>query len=148
MRLVRYRGDNFWKPLETLQDEINRLFEFPFGQLSAGRQDMLAPSVDVWEDKDTIHIEADLPGFQEKDIDVKLKGDTLAISAKREESKEEKRKNYYCCERFQGSFYRTVGLPSSVDASKINAKYNAGTLKVTLPKREDAKEKEIKIDVN
>ncbi len=145
MKLVRYR-DNPWKALEDLQNEINKLFDFSFGKFPA-TSEIFAPSVDVYEDKDNIYVEADLPGFEQKDINLALKGDVLTISAQKEEKKEEKKKNYYRCERFQGKFYREVDLPASVEASKIKAVYKNGVLKITLPKKEEDKEKEIKIDV-
>jgi HSP20 family protein len=147
MALIRYRRDDPWKMLETLQEEINRLFDFSFGKLPALKEETLSPSVDVWEDKDNIYVEADLPGFEQKDIKVSIKSDSLSISAKKEETKEEKKKNYYRCERFQGSFYRELDLPSSVDTSKIKANYKNGVLKITLPKIEKEKEKEINIEV-
>ncbi len=147
MALMRYRPEDPWKALETLQDEINKLFNFSFGKFPALKEEILAPSVDIWEDKDNIYVEADLPGFDQKDINLSIKGDSLVLTAKKEETKEEKKKNYYRCERFQGSFYRDIALPSSVDASKVKASYKNGVLKVTLPKKEEEKEKEIKVEV-
>jgi HSP20 family protein len=147
MALMRYRRNDPWKMLETLQEEINKLFDFSFGKIPATKEEILSPSVDIWEDKDNIYVEADLPGFEQKDIKVSVKGDSLSISAKKEETKEEKKKNYYRCERFQGSFYRELDLPSSVDTSKIKAQYKNGVLKITLPKVEKEKEKEIEIEV-
>ena len=146
MKLVRW-SDNPWRALEQLQDEINRLFDFSFGRLPQEVETVYAPSVDVSEDKDNIYVEADLPGLEQKDINITLKKDSLCISAQREESKEEKKKNYHRIERVSRNFYREVALPSAVDASKIKAVYKNGVLKVTLPKKEEEKEKEIKIDV-
>ena len=147
MALMKYKRDDPFRALEALHDEINKLFNFSWGRFPTLREEILAPSVDVWEDKDNIYVEADIPGFEQKDISLNLKGDTLIISAKKEETKEEKKKNYYRCERYQGSFYREVILPSNIDASKIKAGYKNGVLKVTLPKKEEEKGKEIKIEV-
>ncbi len=147
MALMKYKRDDPFRALEALHDEINKLFNFSWGRFPAIREEILAPSVDVWEDKDNIYVEADIPGFEQKDISLNLKGDNLIISAKKDETKEEKKKNYYRCERYQGSFYREVILPSHIDASKIKAGYKNGVLKVTLPKKEEEKGKEIKIEV-
>lgn len=146
MKLVRW-SDNPWRALEQLQGEINRLFDLSFGRLPSELETASSPSVDVSEDKDNIYVEADLPGLEQKDINITLKRDSLCISAKREESKEEKKKNYHRIERTSRNFYREIALPSGVDTSKIKALYKNGVLKVTLPKKEEEKEKEIKIDV-
>lgn len=147
MALMRYRGVDPWRALETLQEEINKLFKFSFDRLPALEEGVFSPNLDIWEDKDNIYVEADLPGFEEKDINLKMRGDSLIISAKKESKKEEEKKNYYRCERFQGSFYREVELPTPVDPTRIKATYKRGVLKVELPKKEEEKEKEIKIEV-
>ncbi|OQX88074.1 MAG: hypothetical protein B6D55_01470 [Candidatus Omnitrophica bacterium 4484_70.2] len=145
MKLTRYREDP-WRALEDLQKEINKLFDFSFGRFLASKE-FFTPSVDVWEDKENVYVEADLPGFEQKDINLALRGNLLTISAEREEKKEEKKKGYLRCERFQGKFYRELELPKEVDASKIKATYKNGVLKMTLPKKEEEKEKEIKIEI-
>ncbi len=145
MKLVRFREDP-WRALEDLQKEINKLFDFSFTKMPASL-DISSPSVDIYEDKDNVYVEADLPGFEQKDINLSLKGDTLTISAEKEEKKEEKKKGYLRCERFQGKFYRELELPRKVDASGIKAVYKNGVLKITLPKKEEEKKKEIKIDI-
>jgi HSP20 family protein len=147
MALMKWRPEDPWRALETLQDEINKLFDFSFGRIPALREETFSPSLDLWEDKDNIYVEADLPGMEQKDINLKVRGDSLVISAKKEETKEEKKKGYLRRERIQGSFYRELGLPASVDANKIKANYKNGVLKVVLPKKEEEKEKEIVIDV-
>jgi len=147
MALMRYKRDDLWKTLDTLQEEISRLFNTRALKTPSVYEEMLAPSVDVWEDKDNIYVEADIPGFDQKDIHLDLKGDSLIISAKKEETKEEKKKNYYYSERYQGSFYREITLPGNIDESNVKAAYKSGVLKVRLPKKEEEKKKEIKIDV-
>ena len=144
MALIPYRKRD---PLATLRNEMSRLFDSPFGAFPLLREESVVPSVDLSEDEHNIYVEADIPGFEQKDVNISLKGHSLLISAKREESKEEKKKNYYCCERFQGSLSRSIDLPSSIDEDKIEAKYKNGVLNVTLPKREEAKAKEIKVKV-
>ena len=147
MALMKYKREDPWKALDALQEEISRLFNSRFLKTPSTYEEMLAPSVDVWEDKDSVYVEADIPGFDQKDIHLDLKGDSLIISAKKEESKEEKKKNYYYSERYQGSFYRDVTLPGSIDQSNAKATYKNGVLKIKLPKKEETKSKEIKIDV-
>jgi HSP20 family protein len=92
-------------------------------------------------------MEADLPGFEQKDIDLKLRDNVLTLSAKRESVKEEKEKDYYRSERRRGSVYRQIELPSSVDNAKVKAKFKDGVLHVSLPKLEENKKREIKVNV-
>jgi len=147
MALVKYGGRDPWKTLDSLRDEINGFFEGTRQLFPWSGQDVSAPSVDVWEDGKAVYVEADLPGFEQKDIDIKLKDDILTLSAKRETVKEEKEKNYYRSERRRGALYRKLELPSSVDNSKTKAKFKDGVLHISLPKREEDTQREIKIDV-
>ena len=144
MALIQYRKRD---PLATFRNEFNRLFDFPLGTLPLLREETVVPSVDVSEDENNIYVEADIPDFEQKDVNVSMTDHSLLISAKREEAKEEKKKNYYHCERFQGSLSRSIDLPSSIDESKIKAKYKNGVPNVTLPKKAEAKGKEIKVNV-
>lgn len=147
MRLTPYRREDPFRLLRDFGSEIERFFESPFGALTKEDAQVLAPSVDVSEDKNNIYVEANLPGFEQKDVKVKMKKDAVVITADREEKKEEKKKNYHRCERYQGSFYREIGLPQSVDGQKIKAKYKNGVLKIELPKKGEEAEKEISINV-
>ncbi len=153
MKLTPYRREDPFRLLRDFGSEIERFFESPFGALKEETQ-VLAPSLDLSEDKDNIYVEANLPGFEQKDVKLKMSGDALVLSAQRESEKKEslpagkgKKKTYYRCERHQGSFYREINLPQAVDAQKIKAKYKNGVLKVTLPKKEREKEKEISVDL-
>ncbi|MDD5071046.1 MAG: Hsp20/alpha crystallin family protein [Candidatus Omnitrophica bacterium] len=147
MNIVKYRPRSSWQTLDNLPEEINRLFDFSVGGLFPVSQKVASLALDVWDDKENIYVEADLPGIDEKDIKLNVKGDVLSISGKKEESKEEKKKGYFHCERFQGSFFREVVLNSAVDTAKVKAKYKKGVLSVTLPKKEKEDEKAISIDV-
>ncbi len=147
MRIIPYRREDPFKLLHDFGTEIEKFFEPTFGGLTKEDSQILAPSVDISEDKGNIYVEANLPGFEQKDVKVKMKGDSLVLSANREEKKEEKKKNYYRCERYQGNFYREIKLPQTVDAQGIKAKYKSGVLNVTLPKREEEQGKEISVDV-
>jgi len=146
MRIVKSR-ENPFSILDDLHQEINKLFDISFDRFPGQSNETLAPRLDISEDEANIYVDADMPGFDQKDINVKMKGDTLVISAQKEQKKEEKKKNYYRCERFQGNFYRALIIPKNVDVKKINAKHEKGVLSVTLPKKEEEKEKEININV-
>jgi HSP20 family protein len=110
-------------------------------------QDAISPSIDVSEDKDTLYIEADIPGFEQKDLNISIKKDRLVLSASKEECLEEKKKNYYRNERFQGSFFREISLPSSVDVAQAKGSYVNSVLKVIIPKKEESKGREIQVNV-
>ena len=148
MALIRYKQQDPISALESLHDEMDTLFNWSWGNLPLKTlKESFAPAVDMWEDENNIYVEADLPGIEQKDISVKVKDEALIISAKKEQQKEEKKKNYHYYERFSGNFYRAIGLPTSVDTNKIVAKYKSGVLNVTLPKKEEKKEKAVDITI-
>jgi HSP20 family protein len=151
-----------WRPFESLRREVYRLFEDfdrdlrrplrrpafdvdPFWrrQLKWGG----APAVDVVETDDAYELTADLPGIDEKNIEVKLAEGGLTIKGERQEEKEEKKKDYYLHERHFGSFERHFALPDGVDADKIEASFKNGVLTVRLPKKPEAIRPEKKIEV-
>jgi len=105
------------------------------------------PSLDVSETKNDLVVKAELPGIDPKDIDISLNEGILTIKGERKQEKEEKEENYHLIERSYGSFTRSFRLPREVKSEKISASYKDGVLKVTLPKSEEAKKKEIKIRV-
>ena len=148
MALLRRREE--WNPLKDLleiQEEINRLFDTSLAKWPFTKKKGEIPAVDVYEDKDNIVVEADIPGVDPKDIEINLENDTLTLRGKKEEKKEEKKGDYYCMERFYGEFHRSIQIPSKVDTSKIKATYKKGVLKNALPKKEEEKEKGIKIEI-
>ena len=104
------------------------------------------PAVDVYEDGDRYHVHVDLPGMQRADIAITVKGDTLTISGEKKREKDTKEEDYYRAERYYGKFSRSLTLPSTVDAGKIEAKYKDGVLEVHIPKTEEARPKQIKIE--
>jgi HSP20 family protein len=143
------RGDD---PFALLQREINRLFDDSFGVALAPRAGngvptLLTPSIDVKETDKGIEIEAELPGVDEKDIQVTLEDDVLTIKGEKKLEKEESRKGYYMSERSYGSFLRTLQVPAGIDAEKVAATFAKGVLKVTLPKPAAAQAKTKKIDI-
>jgi HSP20 family protein len=140
-----------WEPFRefsTLQDRMNRLFRESFAD---GRDESLtstfAPAVDVYEDEHNVTLKIEVPGIEEKDIDVRLENNTLTVHGERKIEKEEKEENYRRVERQYGSFTRTFTLPTTVDAEKVSADYDKGVLKIKLAKKAEAKPKQIKVSV-
>jgi len=106
-----------------------------------------APPVDTYEDEHTITLKIEVPGIDEKDIDVRIENDTLTVHGERKFEKEEKEENFRRVERQYGSFTRSFTLPSSVDPGQVSAHYDKGVLKISLAKKAEAKPKQIKVNV-
>jgi HSP20 family protein len=141
-----------WEPFRefvTLQDRMNRLFResYPEGREEALTTTSFAPPVDVYEDEHNITLKIEVPGIDEKDIDVRIENNTLTVHGERKFEKEEKEENYRRVERQYGSFTRTFTLPTTVDAEKVSANYDKGVLKIQLAKKAEAKPKQIKVHV-
>ena len=140
-----------WDPFRefvTLQDRMNRLFrDSQGGQEEALTTTTFAPPVDVYEDEHQIMLNIEVPGIDEKDIDVRVENNTLTVHGERKFEKEEKEENFRRVERQYGSFTRTFTLPQTVDPENVQANYDKGVLKIQLAKREEAKPKQIKISV-
>jgi HSP20 family protein len=155
MNLTRRTNGNDlwnWSPLDqlsTLRTQINRLFEAPFGEWSRGSEffDVWSPSLDLYEDKDNLVVKAELPGLKKEEINISFHDGALHISGERKQEGEHKEGETYRSERFYGRFHRTIGLPRPVDANNIKANYKDGVLTVTLPKSEEAKPKQIEVNV-
>src|SRR5215831_8111510 len=124
---------------ETFADGVNGLGK---DELTAGT---FRPAVDVYEDEHNLTLKLEVPGVDEKDINVTLENNTLTVTGERKFEKEEKEENFHRIERRYGSFTRTFRLPNTVDAEKVEANYEKGVLKITLAKRAEAKPKTIKI---
>ena len=150
-----------WQPFENLKQEVDRLFdEFDSGfwrtpfrrslfgfETPRARAMVAAPATDVTEKDGAYDIAVELPGMEEKDIDVSVANGMLTIKGEKKQEKEEKRKDYYLSERRYGSFERTFGLPDGVDTDKIAANFKKGVLTITLPKTPEAQKQEKKIAV-
>jgi HSP20 family protein len=141
-----------FREFSTLQDRINRVFRDSYGHGSAAQDESLtttsfAPAVDVYEDEHNVTLKIEVPGIDEKDIDVRLENNTLTVHGERTIEKEEKEENYRRVERQYGSFTRTFTLPTTVDSEKVSATYDKGVLKIALPKKAEAKPKQIKVNV-
>ena len=153
-----------WRPFESLRQEIDRLFNdfgmggwrpFPFRRPFWATEPVFQremtwptmPAVDVTDSEKAYQITAELPGMDEKSIEVKVTDGYLTIKGEKKEEKEEKEKDYYLRERHYGSFERSFDVPESVDLSKIEATFKKGVLTVTLPKKAEAQKPEKKIEV-
>jgi HSP20 family protein len=124
-----------------MEDMFGRLPAWPWGD----REGAWAPAVDMIDHDEEIILRADLPGLDEKDIEVTVQDGVLAIRGQRKEEKEEKKENYYYSERSYGAFARMLTLPASVEADKVKATFKKGVLEVHLPKAKEAKGKKIEI---
>ena len=141
-----------WRPfgvLSSLQKDINRLFEdfWPMHRENL-EEGALSPALDVSEDENNVYVVADLPGVEEKDVKLNFQNGILTLSGEKQEEKETRGKNFHRVERSYGSFSRSISLPGEVNAEKATAGYKNGVLRVTLPKKGEAKPKEITIKVD
>lgn len=152
-----------WHPFESLRREVDRLFEDfdrDFWRPSARRSLFdsnpfwrrelswaASPAVDIVEKDASFELTADMPGLDEKDIEVKVASGTLTIRGEKTAEKEDKRKDYYLQERHFGAFERSFRIPDGVDADKIEAQFKKGVLTVSLPKRAEAQKPAKKIDI-
>jgi len=145
-----------WEPfreLSTMQDRINRMNRLfresysPEGPEEALSTTSFAPPVDIYEDEHNITLKMEAPGIDEKDIDVRVEGNTLNVRGERKLEKDEKEENYRRIERQYGCFTRSFTLPSSVDSALVSAHFDKGVLKINLAKKVDAKPKQIKVTV-
>src|SRR6185437_12263103 len=143
------------QPWRSLRDEMDRFFERfasgfnapMFEPFWSNDADLAVPAVDFSEDKNAYTVTAELPGIEEKDVDVTVSGGMLTIRGEKKKEKEEKDKNYYLSERSYGSFQRSFTLPDTVDQDKIAATFAKGVLTVTLPKNAQAQKTEKKIAI-
>jgi HSP20 family protein len=138
-----------WRPFRELSNLRREMDDF-WGNL-AGERELLPmrgewmPAVDVSETKDSLVVKAEIPGMEPKDIDISLSGDLLVIKGEKKQKTEEKKENFHRIETRYGAFSRTIRVPVSVDPEKIEASYDNGVLKITLPKKEEVKAKQIEI---
>jgi HSP20 family protein len=140
-----------WDPFReftTLQDRMNRLFRDNYGEgQEALSTSTFAPPVDVYEDEHNVTLKIEVPGIDEKDIDVQIENNLLTVHGERKFEKEEKEENFRRVERQYGSFTRSFTLPSTVNPEQVQAHYDKGILKIQLAKKAEAKPKQIKVNV-
>ena len=140
-----------WDPFRevvALQNRINSLFR----DLNEGDDPVAAasfvPAVDIYEDAQKVMLKLEVPGIDQKDLDVRVENHTLTVKGERRFEAEEKEQNFHRIERRYGSFYRAFTLPTTVDAEAVAASYNAGVLKLELKKKPEAQPKQIKVNVS
>jgi HSP20 family protein len=139
-----------YSPFWSLQREIDRLFDdftrgFPsFSTAASGRNELL-PAMDVVETENEFELTAELPGLEEKDVQINLTDNVLTIRGEKKSERDEKNKDYRVVERSYGSFYRTLELPAGVDHDKIKASIDKGVLKVVIPKPAPAQVRNIAV---
>ena len=139
-----------WDPFRevvALQNRVNSLFR----DLNEGDDPVAAasfvPAVDIYEDAQKVMLKLEVPGIDQKDLDVRVENHTLTVKGERKFEAEEKEQNFHRIERRYGSFYRAFTLPSTVDKDSVAANYNAGVLKLELKKKPEAQPKQIEIKV-
>jgi HSP20 family protein len=137
-----------FRELLNLQNQVSRVFQdFNRGSDELLTSGTFVPPVDIYEDEHSITLKLEVPGINEKDIDVKLENNTLTVRGERTFEKEEKEENFHRIERRYGAFARSFTLPNTVDPENVEANYENGVLRVKLAKRAEAKPKQIKIGV-
>ena len=138
------------RDLTPLQEQVIRLFENNGTRDRSGPADLAtwAPPVDIYETENELVLKADLPDFEEKDIDVRVENNLLTIRGERKFEKDVNEDNYLRVERAYGPFMRSFSLPNTVSSESVRAEYRNGVLSLYLAKREESKPKQIKITVS
>jgi HSP20 family protein len=156
MALERWRplgtSASRWEPfhgISDIQQEMNRLFDSFFGRPStaASTERLWMPLCDMYETKDDVCVSFELPGVGEKDVSVSITGDVLTVRGERKWDRQVKEDSFHRVERIYGKFERSVPLPMPVQSDKVKATFRDGVLEIRLPKSEEVKPKEIKIDI-
>jgi len=142
-----------WEPFRgstALQDQVNRLFEDAFTRGHNGESDLAAwaPAVDIYETEQELVVKADLSEVEEKDIDIRVENNTLTIRGERKFEKNVDHDNFLRVERSYGAFTRSFSLPNTIQIDGIHAEHKNGVLTVHMPKREESKPKQVKINVS
>ena len=138
------------RDFSALQDRVNRIIHesySPEGPDEALTTSNFAPPVDVYEDEHNISLKIEVPGIDEKDINVSIENNTLTVRGERRFEKDEKEENFHRVERMYGSFTRSFALPNTVDPEQVSAHYEKGVLRIRLAKKAEAKPKLIKVSV-
>jgi HSP20 family protein len=144
-----------FRDLGSLQERMNRLFDESFRGIAPGpgaEEDWAlggswAPAVDIYEQEGNIVLKAEVPGVDPKDVDILVENNVLTLRGERKFDEEVKKESYHRVERSYGTFTRSFTLPNVVDTDKIKAEHRDGVLRVTLPKKEEAKPRQIQISV-
>ncbi len=149
MALIRW--DPF-REMSALQERMNRLFSDVRAQAPVRGEEIVQgawiPAVDIFETNEAIVLKAELPGITAQDISVEVKDNTLTLKGEKKFEKEVKEENYHRVERSCGSFQRAFTLPGTIHQEKVKAKFKDGILEITLPKVEEAKPKQVKVEIS
>ena len=138
-----------WDPFRevvALQNRMNSLFREMNENDNPLTTASFVPAVDIYEDPKKVVLKLEVPGMEEKDLDIRVENNTLTVKGERKFEKDEKEENFHRIERRYGTFYRSFTLPSTVDTENVNASYNAGILKLELNKKPEAQPKQIKVN--
>ena len=139
-----------WDPFRevvALQNRVNSLFRDMNGENDPIAAASFVPAVDIYEDAQKVVLKLEVPGIEEKDLDIRVENHTLTVKGERKFETEEKEQNFHRIERRYGSFSRAFTLPTTVDTESVQANYDAGVLKLELAKKPEAQPKQIKINV-
>ena len=139
-----------WDPyreVQALQNRMNSLFRDMNGENDPLAAASFVPAVDVYEDEKKVLLKLEVPGIDQKDLDVRVENHTLTVRGERKFENEEKEENFHRIERRYGSFFRAFTLPTTVDAENVKADYHNGVLKLELAKKPEAQPKQIKVNV-
>lgn len=152
MSLIPWSPRHTWDPVDWMrqfQDDMNRFFDRSLVPASErrGAGPLFAPPVDMIDCDGEVVVRAELPGLDKEEVHVSLVGSSLSIEGEKKSETEEKKENYYRRERTYGSFQRILDLPDNVDGGKADASFKNGILEIRLPKREEAKPKQIEVKV-
>ena len=144
MNIIKY--DPF-REMRSLQDEVNRLFASSFsrGDDNELMRGAWSPQVDIFENKDQIVLEAELPGMKPEDVNISIENNVLTLHGERKFEKKDEKDNFHRVERAYGSFTRSFTLPPTVSSENAQAEFENGVLRLTLAKREEAKPRRIEI---
>lgn len=145
-----------WSPLKELEEmrkDMDRLFEEFFAPVARRRrwlkpEGVVVPDIEMYDRKNEIVLKAELPGVKKEDIELTITKDSITLKGEVKREEEVKEEDYYACERSYGSFARTIAIPVEVDSEKAKASFKNGVLEIVIPKKEEAKPKEIKIEVS
>ena len=141
---LRSKSESIRTRDSVFDDLFNELYSLPTSFLSKSGVD-LSPRIDISETDAAYKIEAELPGINQKEIDVKIDNNILTIKGKKEDIKEEKEKNYHLWERYYGAFQRSISLPNNIEPEKIKASFENGVLNISVPKNDKRTPKKIEI---
>ena len=146
MAIVKY---NPLRDLRAMQEQMNRLLDLAWNREGGEdlREGVWQPAVDIYEDEGSVVIKAELPGIDQDDIEIRIEDSTLTLKGERKHDQTIKKENFHRVERYYGSFQRSFSLPHTIDQEKVRASCEKGVLTITLPKREETKPKQIKVEV-